>query len=137
MFITQTLTSHDAITYNDGVSIMNSVIGGSHMSENEIFEIDLEDNPDDYRVTLDLDDGTSAECAILTILEVDDQDYIVLVPVDENDEPMEEGEVYIYRYYEDEDGTPALENIDSEEEFEKVSERFDEYLDEQEFNELP
>ena len=50
---------------------------------------------------------------------------------------MEEGEVYIYRYYEDEDGTPSLENIDSEEEFEKVSERFDEYLDEQEFNELP
>ena len=107
------------------------------MSENEIFEIDLEDNPDDYRVTLDLDDGTSSECAILTILEVDGKDYIVLVPVDENDEPMEEGEVYIYRYYEDEDGTPALENIDSEEEFEKVSERFDEYLDEQEFNELP
>ena len=38
------------------------------MSENEIFDNDLEDNPDDYRVTLDLDDGTSAECAILTIL---------------------------------------------------------------------
>lgn len=107
------------------------------MSENEIFDNDLTDNPDDYRVTLDLDDGTSAECAILTILEVDDQDYIVLVPVDEDDEPIEEGEVYIYRYYEDENGIPSLENIDSEEEFEKVSECFDEYLDEQEFNDLP
>ncbi len=107
------------------------------MSENEIFDIDLDDDPDDYRVTLDLDDGTTVECAILTILEVEEQDYIVLVPVDENDEPMEEGEVYIYRYFEDENGSPSLENIETEEEFEKVSERFDEYLDEQEFNQLP
>lgn len=128
--------NHD-FTYNDDITIINSGIGGTHMSENEIFDNNLEDDPDDYRVTLDLDDGTTVECAILTILQVDDQDYIVLVPVDEDDEPIEEGEVYIYRYYEDEDGTPSLENIETEEEFEKVSERFDEYLDEQEFNELP
>jgi len=128
--------NHD-FTYNDDTTIINSGIGGTHMSENEIFDNNLEDDPDDYRVTLDLDDGTTVECAILTILEVDGQDYIVLVPVDEDDEPIEEGEVYIYRYYEDEDGTPSLENIETEEEFEKVSERFDEYLDEQEFNELP
>ena len=98
---------------------------------------EFDDDPDDYRVTLDLDDGTSVECAILTILEVDDQDYIVLVPVDENDEPIEEGEVFIYRYYEDEDGNPSLDNIDNDDEFDRVSECFDEFLDEQEFNELP
>ena len=97
----------------------------------------IDDDPDDYRVTLDLDDGTSVECAILTILEVDEQDYIVLVPLDENDEPIEEGEVFIYRYFEDEEGNASLDNIDNDEEFERVSECFDEYLDEQEFNELP
>ncbi len=107
------------------------------MSENEILNQDVEDNPDDYRVSLELDDGTEVDCAILTIFEVDKQDYIVLVPVDEDDEPVEEGEIYIYRYFEDADGTPSLENIETEEEFEKVSERFDEYLDEQEFLELP
>lgn len=103
------------------------------MNENEIFVNELEDNPEDYRVTLDLDDGTSVECAILTIFEVDKQDYIVLVPLDEDDEPIEEGEVYIYRYSEDEDGTPSLDNIESDEEFERVSERFDEFLDEQQY----
>lgn len=114
------------------------------MSENHIVNYDLEnddlenddlenDDPDDYRVTLDLDDGSTVECAILTILEVETQDYIVLVPVDENDEPIEEGDVFIYRYFEDEDGTPSLENIASEDEFEKVSDAFDEYLDEQQF----
>ena len=107
------------------------------MSENIFFENDELEEGEDYRVTLDLDDGSTVECAILTILEVDEQDYIVLVPVDENDEPIEEGEVFIYRYFEDEEGNPSLDNIDSEEEFEKVSERFDEFLDEQEFNALP
>lgn len=106
------------------------------MSENDNFTNEFDDNPDDYRVTLDLEDGTSVECAIMTIFEIDDQDYIVLIPVDENDEPIEEGEVFIYRYFEDEDGNPSLDNIADEEEFERVSERFDEFLDEQAFDEL-
>ena len=107
------------------------------MSENEIFDNSIDDDPNDYRVTLDLDDGTTVECAIMTILEVDEQDYIVLVPLDENDEPIEEGEVYIYRYFEDEEGNASLDNIDNDDEFERVSECFDEFLDEQEFNEVP
>ena len=107
------------------------------MSENEIFDNSIDDDPNDYRVTLDLDDGTTVECAIMTILEVDEQDYIVLVPLDENDEPIEEGEVYIYRYFEDEEGNASLDNIDNDDEFERVSECFDECLDEQAFNELP
>lgn len=98
------------------------------LSSNEII-----DDPDDIRVTLELDDGEETECAILTIFDVDDQDYIVLVPVDEDDEPMQEGEVFIYRYFEDENGNPSLDNIASDEEMEKVSDRFDEWLDEQEF----
>ena len=107
------------------------------MSENEIFDNSIDDDPNDYRVTLDLDDGTTVECAIMTILEVDEQDYIVLVPLDENDEPIEEGEVYIYRYFEDEEGNASLDNIDNDDEFERVSECFDDFLDEQAFNELP
>ena len=84
------------------------------MSDKDMLTNPIDDDPDDYRVTLDLDDGTSVECAILTILEVDEQDYIVLVPLDENDEPIEEGEVFIYRYFEDEEGNASLDNIDSD-----------------------
>ena len=40
------------------------------------------------------------------------------------------------RIFEDENGNPALDNIASDEEMEKVSDRFDEWLDEQEFEEL-
>lgn len=90
---------------------------------------------EDICVTLDMDDGTQVECEILTIFDVNDQDYIVLLPLDENGEENEEGTVYIYRYFEDEDGNPSLENIQDDDEYEAVEERFDELLDEAEFEE--
>ena len=90
----------------------------------------------DILVTLDLDDGTQAECEILTIFSLDDQDYIVLLPQNEAGEPNEEGEVYIYRYFEDGEGNPSLENILDDEEYERVADRFDEWLDESEFDDM-
>lgn len=94
------------------------------------------DDESDMRVTLDMDDGATVECEILTIFDVKDQDYIALLPLDENDEPNEDGEVYIYRYFEDEEGNPTLENIENDEEYEAVADRFDELLDDAEFEEM-
>ena len=82
-----------------------------------------------------MDDGTQVDCEIVTIFDVNDQDYIVLLPLDEDGEENEEGTVYIYRYFEDEDGNPSLENIQDDEEYEAVEERFDELLDEVQFDE--
>lgn len=47
---------------------------------------------EDMFVTLDLDDGSSMECQILTIFEADGRDYIALLPVDEDEQPNEDGE---------------------------------------------
>ena len=91
---------------------------------------------EDMFVTLDLDDGSSMECQILTIFEADDRDYIALLPVDENEQPNDDAEVFIYRYSEDADGNPSLENIEDDDEYEVVSDRFDELLDEAEFDDL-
>lgn len=93
------------------------------------------DNDDEMFITLSLDNGKELECQILTILEVNNQDYIVLYPLDDS-YPSEEGEVFIYRYFEDENEEIELQNIDSDEEFECVSDAFDEYLDGCEFDEL-
>ena len=98
------------------------------MDENQVFPVDNED--DDVVVTLNLDDGSEVTCEIITIFEVDEQDYIVLIPLDEKGEPNEEGEVYIYRYFEDATGAPSLENILSDEEYAAVSKRFEEILEE-------
>lgn len=90
---------------------------------------------EEVTVTLTLDNDEELECAVLTIYSVDDKEYIALLPLDE-DGDNEEGEVFIYRYIETEDGEPTLENIEDDEEYEAAADAFDEWLDEQEFEEL-
>lgn len=107
------------------------------MASKEDFQKNLNTDDDaDICVTLDLDDGTQVECEILTIFDVGEQDYIALLPLDEKGEPNEEGEVFIYRYSEDSEGNPNLENIQDDEEYEAVSDRFDELLDEADYEKL-
>ena len=103
------------------------------MAENNIKNQNLED--DEMFVTLDLDNGTQIECEILTIFEVNGQDYIALLPLSEDGDDDGE-EVYIYRYSEDAEGNPSLDNIEDDEEYEAVADRFDELLDEAEFDEM-
>ncbi|MFR7443379.1 MAG: DUF1292 domain-containing protein [Sellimonas intestinalis] len=62
-------------------------------------------------------------------------EYIALLPLDENGEANESGDVFIYRY-EEIDGEPNLSNIEEDEEYDAAADAFDEWLDEQEFNEL-
>ena len=85
-------------------------------------------------VTLTLDDGTVQECAVLTIFPVDDKQYIALLPLDENGE-NEDGEVYLYRY-DNSTGSPVLDNIESDEEYDAVADMFDQMLDAAEYDEL-
>ena len=94
------------------------------------------DDESDMQVTLSLDDGSEVECAILTIFELEEQNYIALLPLDEDGNENEEGEVFIYRYFEDEEGNPSLENIEDDEEYEAVADRFDELLDEAAYEDM-
>ena len=96
-------------------------------------------NKNDYEdeemtVELELDDGTMVNCAVITILTVEAKDYIVLLPLNENGE-NNDGEVYIYRY-DNSQGSPVLENIEDDEEYEAVADAFDEMLDAAEYDEL-
>lgn len=104
------------------------------MSDNKPTPITPEE-ADDVRVTLETDDG-NFECRVITIFEVDDQDYIALLPLDEAGNDNEEGIVYLYRYYEDENGEPSIANIIDEEEYDAAADRYDEWLDEQFYNSI-
>ena len=98
---------------------------------------------DDYdaeemTVELELEDGAMVNCAVVTILTVDKKDYIVLLPLNEDGE-NEDGEVWFYGYsenYDDPNEEPELIFIEDDEEYEKVADAFDEYLDNCEFDEL-
>ena len=92
------------------------------------------ENDEQMTVTLTLDDGTELECVVLTIFEAGEKEYIALLPLDGRE--AEDGEVYLYRYVEDINGNPDLENIDSDEEYEIVADAFDELLDSAEYDEL-
>ena len=97
-----------------------------------------EANDEEMTVTLDLDDGSSVTCAIVTILTVQSKDYIVLLPLDESGE-NQDGDVWFYGYSENEDDPneePILTYIEDDEEFEMVADAFDEYLDSAEFDEI-
>lgn len=89
---------------------------------------------EEMTVTLTMDDGSEVECVVLTIFEAAGRDYIALLPMDSAQ--AEEGEVYLYRYSEPEDGEPVLDNIEDDEEYEIASDAFDEFLDAQEYDEL-
>lgn len=87
-------------------------------------------------VTLTLDNNEELECAVLTIFECGDQQYIALLPLDENGD-NEDGQVFLYRFIDNgEDEEPGLENILEDEEFERVSEVFNDWMESQEFGDI-
>ena len=93
---------------------------------------------EEMTVELELDDGTTVNCSVVTILSVEGKDYIALLPLNENGE-NEDGEVWFYGYSENPDDPneePRLDYIEDDDAYEKVADAFDEFLDNCEFDEL-
>lgn len=92
--------------------------------------------PEDFNaLEVPLDDGTDLTCEVIVAFEVDGQEYIALTPVEEDveeAEEAEEAEVLMFRYDagKDED---MLEDIETDEEWEKVCAAFDEIFESEEF----
>ncbi len=87
-------------------------------------------DPEDMFLTVELDEGGEETFQIIRIFTVNGQDYIAVCPL--SDEEV----IYFYRHFEDADGTPCIDNIESDEEFEAVTDMFDQLLDEEEFEEM-
>ena len=84
-------------------------------------------------ITLELEDGRTAECAVMGIYKGSNKkNYIAVV----EEEKLESGEPYFYRYAEDENGDPVLSNIEDDEEWEIACDGFEELLDELEFEKM-
>ena len=86
-------------------------------------------------MTLSFDDGAEIECAVIAVFPVGERNYIALLPFE--DQGVDEDEVYIYRFIAAENAEDVqLEDIETDEEWEIVSDAFDELLDSEEFDEL-
>lgn len=75
-------------------------------------------------LTLTLDDGKTMECIIIDIFDIDGQSYIALL------HPLEETAL-LYRFEEIGDDAIDLINIESDDEFEKVSKYMNELFAEE------
>ena len=75
------------------------------------------DHDDDMDIiTLNLDDGTEVECAIMGTFEVEDKEYMALLAIDDD-------EVLLFSYSEDEEGFELM-PIEEDAEFDLVSEAY-------------
>ena len=81
----------------------------------------------DLQMTIELDDGRTLDCDVIVVFTIHEQQYVALAPVGDNPD-----EIFLYRFKE-ENGEPILSNIESDEEYEIVCDRFDEILDEAEW----
>lgn len=87
-------------------------------------------------VTLTLENNEELGCAVLNIFEADEKEYIALLPLDENGDNTD-GQIYLYRFIDNgEEEEPGLENIEEDEEFDRVSAIFNEWLDTQDFGDI-
>ena len=87
-------------------------------------------------VTLTLENNEELECAVLNIFEAEEKEYIALLPLDENGDNTD-GKIYLYRFIDNgEEEEPGLENIEEDEEFDRVSAIFNEWLDTQDFGDI-
>lgn len=94
------------------------------------------DEIEDIRVTLDLDEG-EVECKILTIFEVNKQDYIALMPLNPDGSDPDEGTVYLYLLMRRMRMAFHRSTASSDDdEYEAAADRFDEMLDDDYFNAL-
>lgn len=116
--------------YFDKVIILKSAL---HRKEGNMGNNQLEDDEDLF-VTLTLEDDSEVDCLVVSIFEAEGKDYIALLPTEGPEN--EEGEVFIYRYFEDENGEPGLDNIETEAEFYLASQAFDELVEDGEYDEI-
>jgi len=89
---------------------------GNHSCDHEGCNHDHDHDHDVDIIYLTLDDGEELECEVIGFFEVEGVEYIALVPVDDD-------QVFLYRYEEYEDGFDLI-NIEDDEEFDIVSEAF-------------
>ena len=79
------------------------------------------------QITLEFDDGENIVCEPLFIFDFEDQDFIALVPVDEDND-----EVFLYLYNEFDNGEFEFLDIEDDAAFDRVAKEFERIIEEAE-----
>lgn len=84
------------------------------------------------QITLTLEDNSELTCDVIATFPVDGKNYIALLPVGANPD----ADIYLYRYVEKGNDDFDLIDIEDDDEFDAVSDAFDELLDNAEFDDM-
>ncbi len=87
---------------------------------------------EDEIIVLTDEEGNEHEFSIVQVITVDDKDYAILLPIEDG----EEGDEAVIMRIDEEDGEDVLVEIESEEEFDRVADAWEEMLDDEEFEEM-
>ncbi|EHR33965.1 DUF1292 domain-containing protein [Helcococcus kunzii] len=104
------------------------------LKEENYIEYDIEDLDEDEEfkeIILTLEDDTELTCLVVAQYQVEDQDYIALLPIDEDEEP---GDILLYKATYSDDETFDVSMIEDEQEFEIAADAYYKYLDENEID---
>lgn len=92
---------------------MAEEINGHEGEEEDFGELEV--------VEFEDENGTQYTAAILAVIEIEDNDYAVLAPVEQlNDDSEGEMEIFLFQYHELDDGTEQFSYIEDERIFEMV-----------------
>lgn len=83
---------------------------------------------EDEIITLTDEEGNEHEFVVVDVIEVESKEYAILLPIDTEED--EEAEAVILRLDKDDDGDDVLTDIDSQEEWERVAQAYEELLEE-------
>jgi len=75
------------------------------------------------------EDGAEHQFELLAEMEIEDETYRVLLPVDEEDQEADEEEVIILKVIQDEEGNEFLSDIEDDEEWEQVADAWQELIE--------
>ena len=72
-------------------------------------------------VILEDDEGNSMEFALLAVVEVEEQDYALMTPIDQiEDDAGESMDLFLFQYDEEDDGTASFSEIGDEDTYVRV-----------------
>ena len=80
-------------------------------------------------ITLNDEEGNEVEAAVMAVFQLEEQypdyEFAVLMPMEQDEEAIEsgQGEVLIFRYFEDEDGDPNFEPIEDDDIAQRMKKR--------------
>lgn len=88
---------------------------------------DSDELTDDDIVTITNEDGEQVECAIVAVIVHDGQQYVMMHPVGQLEEPdIEEIDAYVYHYAVNDDELPVFSQIEDDDVFDAVCNAFGE-----------